>query len=204
MSSSHLSMSQVSATAASHPTSGSLGSSLTSVLHRSRSIGTSLLDLHLAVDHRLRAPHLYNTSQKTCRTHNFRHSRASHHSTYFVNYIDNHSSQNEHTKVLVNLVFTISILFEHYFRIIISLSHILSFRETECHWSSCILLGWYNNTIFLFQFCACLCFLRDQFICHSQDITFKKFRGNAWDILLVLIDLALFIDSLRHRIFRMF
>jgi hypothetical protein len=66
---------------------------------------TSLLDLLLAVDHRLRAPHLHNTSQETCRIHSFRHGRVSHHSTYFVNHIDNHSSQNEHTKVLVNLVF---------------------------------------------------------------------------------------------------
>jgi hypothetical protein len=30
--------------------------------------GTSLLDLHLTVDHRLRAPHLHTTSQETCRT----------------------------------------------------------------------------------------------------------------------------------------
>ena len=37
----HLSMSQVSATAASHPASGSLGPSLTSVLHRSRSVDTA-------------------------------------------------------------------------------------------------------------------------------------------------------------------
>jgi hypothetical protein len=39
--------------------------------------------------------------------------------------------------------------------------------------------------------------LADQFICHSQDIIFKKFHDNARDILLVLIDLALFIDFLR-------
>ena len=68
-----------------------------------------LLDLHLTVDHRIRAPHLHNTSQKTCRTHSFRHGRVSHHSTYFVDHIDNHSSQNEHTRVLVNLVFAVSI-----------------------------------------------------------------------------------------------
>jgi hypothetical protein len=37
----HLSMSQVSATAASHPASRSLGPSLTSILHRSRSVGTA-------------------------------------------------------------------------------------------------------------------------------------------------------------------
>jgi hypothetical protein len=37
----HSSMSQVSATAASHPASGSLGPSLTSVLHRSLSVGTA-------------------------------------------------------------------------------------------------------------------------------------------------------------------
>jgi hypothetical protein len=37
----HLSMSQVSAIAASHPASGSLGPSLRSVLHRSRSVGTA-------------------------------------------------------------------------------------------------------------------------------------------------------------------
>jgi hypothetical protein len=47
---SHLSMSQVSATAASHPASGSLGPSLTSVLHPSGpSARHVLLDLHLAV-----------------------------------------------------------------------------------------------------------------------------------------------------------
>jgi hypothetical protein len=63
-----------------------------------------LLDLHLAVDYRLRAPHLHTTSQDTC-THSFRHGRVSHHSTYFVDHINNHSLQNEHTRVLVNLVF---------------------------------------------------------------------------------------------------
>jgi hypothetical protein len=67
-----------------------------------------LLDLHLAVDHRIRAPHLHNTSQKTCRTHSFHHGRVSHHSTYFVDHIDNHSSQNEHKRVLLNLVFATS------------------------------------------------------------------------------------------------
>ena len=66
-----------------------------------------LLDLHLAVDHRIRAPHLHNTSQKTCRTHSFRHGKVSHHSTHFVDHIDNHSSQNEHTRILVNLVFAL-------------------------------------------------------------------------------------------------
>jgi hypothetical protein len=66
-----------------------------------------LLDLHLAVDYRLRALHLHTTSQETCRTHSFRHGRVSHHSTYFVDHIDNNSSQNEHTRVLVNLVFIV-------------------------------------------------------------------------------------------------
>jgi hypothetical protein len=64
-----------------------------------------LLDLHLAVDYRLSAPHLHTTSQETCRTHSFHHGRVSHHSTYFVDHIDNHSSQNEHIRVLVSLVF---------------------------------------------------------------------------------------------------
>jgi hypothetical protein len=106
---SHLSMSQVSASAASHLASGSLGPSLTSVLHPSGpSAWHILLDLHLAVGYRLRAPHLHNTSQETCRTQGFRQGRVSHHSTYFVDHIDNHSSQNEHTRVLVNLVFAIS------------------------------------------------------------------------------------------------
>jgi hypothetical protein len=100
---SRLSMSQVSATAASHPGSGSLGPSLTSVLHPSGpSARHVLLDLHLAIGYRLRAPHLHNTSQETC-THSFRHGRVSHHSTYFVDQINNHSSQNEHTKVLTTL-----------------------------------------------------------------------------------------------------
>jgi hypothetical protein len=70
---------------------------------------TSLLDLHLAVDHRLRAPHLHNTSQVTCRTHSFRYGKVGHHSTYFVDHIDNHSSQNEHTEILVNLMFALTI-----------------------------------------------------------------------------------------------
>jgi hypothetical protein len=101
-----LSMSQVSAIAASHPTSGSLGQSLTSVLHPSGpSARHVLLDLHLAVGYRLRAPHLHNTSQETCRTQGFRQGRVSHHSTYSVDHIGNHSSQNEHTRVLINLVF---------------------------------------------------------------------------------------------------
>jgi hypothetical protein len=105
---SRLSMSQVSATAASHPASGSLGLSLTSVLHPSGpSARHVLLDLHLTVGYRLRAPHLHNTSQETCHTQGFRQGRVSHHSTYFVDHIDNHS-QNEHTRVLVNLVFAIS------------------------------------------------------------------------------------------------
>ena len=89
-----------------------LGPSVQASLPSFTAPGTSarhvLLDLHLAVDHRIRAPHLHNTSQKTCRTHSFRHGRVSHHSTYFVDHIDNHSSQNEHTRVLVNLVFAIS------------------------------------------------------------------------------------------------
>jgi hypothetical protein len=63
-----------------------------------------LLNLHLVVDHRLRAPYLHNTSQE-CRTHSFRHSKVSHHSTYFMDHIDNHSSQYKHTRVFVNLVF---------------------------------------------------------------------------------------------------
>jgi hypothetical protein len=103
---SRLSMSQVSASAASHPASGSLGPSLMSVLHPSSpSARHVLLDLHLTVGYRLRAPHLHNTSQETCRTQGFRQGRVSHHSTYFVDHIDNHSSQNKHTRVLVNLVF---------------------------------------------------------------------------------------------------
>jgi hypothetical protein len=67
--------------------------------------GTYLLDLLLAIDHRLQAPHLHNTSQETCRTHSFRHGRVSHHSTYFMDHIDEYSSQNKHIRVLVNLVF---------------------------------------------------------------------------------------------------
>jgi hypothetical protein len=66
-----------------------------------------LLDLHLTVDYRLHAPHVHTMSQETC-THSFRQGRVSHHSTYFVDHIDNHSSQNEHIRVLVNLIFTIS------------------------------------------------------------------------------------------------
>jgi hypothetical protein len=63
---SRLSMSQVSAIAASHPAFGSLGPSLTSVLHPSGpSAWHVLLDLHLVVGYRLRAPHLHNTSQET-------------------------------------------------------------------------------------------------------------------------------------------
>jgi hypothetical protein len=69
---SRLSMSQVSASVASHPASGSLGPSLTSVLHPSGpSARHVLLDLHLTVGYRLRAPHLHNTSQETCRTQGF-------------------------------------------------------------------------------------------------------------------------------------
>jgi len=43
---------------------------------------TSLLDLLLAIDHRLRAPQLNTTSQETCRTHSFRHGNVSHDSIY--------------------------------------------------------------------------------------------------------------------------
>jgi hypothetical protein len=63
-----------------------------------------LLDLHLTVYYRLRALHLHTTSQETY-THSFRHGRVSHHLTYFMDHIDNHSSQNKHTRVLINLVF---------------------------------------------------------------------------------------------------
>jgi hypothetical protein len=45
-----------------------------------------LLDLHLTVNYRLRAPHLHTMSQDTC-THSFRHGRVSHHSTYFVDHM---------------------------------------------------------------------------------------------------------------------
>ena len=55
---------------------------------------TSLLDLHLTVDHRLRAPQLNTTSQETCRTHSFRHGNISHQLNLFVDHVDNHSSQN--------------------------------------------------------------------------------------------------------------
>jgi hypothetical protein len=34
-------------------------------------------------------------SQETCHTHSFCHGRVSHHSTFFVDHVDNHSSQNE-------------------------------------------------------------------------------------------------------------
>jgi hypothetical protein len=71
-----------------------------------------LLDLHLTIDYRLRVPHMHTTSQETC-THNFRHGRVSYHSTYFVDHIDNHSSQNEHIRVLINLVFAIYVIFFH-------------------------------------------------------------------------------------------
>jgi hypothetical protein len=57
--------------------------------------GTSLFNLHLTVDHCLRTPQLHNISQKTCCTYSFRHDRVSHHSTFFVDHVDNHSSQNE-------------------------------------------------------------------------------------------------------------
>jgi hypothetical protein len=74
-----------------------------------QSIGTARPSwLHLVVGYRLRAPHLHNTSQETYRTQGFCQGRVSHHSTYFVNHIDNHSSQNKHIRVLVNLVFVIS------------------------------------------------------------------------------------------------
>jgi hypothetical protein len=106
-----LSMSQVSATTASHPASRSLGPSLMSILHPSGpSARHVLLDLHLAVSYRLCTPHLHNTSQETCRTQGFHQGRVSHHSTYFVDHIDSHSSQNKHTKVLVNLVFVKAII----------------------------------------------------------------------------------------------
>jgi hypothetical protein len=92
-----------------HPASGSLSSSLTSVLHPSGpSARHILLDLHLVVGYRLHAPHLHNASQETCRTQGFHQGRVSHHSTYFVDHINNHSSQNEHIRVLVNVVFAIS------------------------------------------------------------------------------------------------
>jgi hypothetical protein len=85
----HLSMS---ATAASHPASGSsVQASRPSFTALGLSARHVLLDLHLAIDHRIRAPHLHNTSQETCRIHSFRHARVSHHSTYFVDHIDNHS-----------------------------------------------------------------------------------------------------------------
>ena len=52
--------------------------------------------------------------------------------------------------------FSILILFEHYFRIVISLSHILSFREINCHWSSCILLCWMVQQYHIFISLLCM------------------------------------------------
>jgi hypothetical protein len=60
---------------------------------------TSLLDLHLTVEHRLQAPHLQNISQETYPIHSFRYGSVSHYSTFFVDYIDNYSSQ-EHILTL--------------------------------------------------------------------------------------------------------
>ena len=82
--------------------------------------------------------------------------------------------------------FYISILFEHYCRIIISLSHILSFREINCHWSSCVLLCWMVQQYHIFISLLCM-FVQDQFLCHSQDITFKKSSGNVRAIHLVFL-----------------
>lgn len=62
----HLSMSQVSTTAAGCSASKSLDPSLTSILHHtSPSAQHALLDLQHTVDHRIRARHLHNTSQET-------------------------------------------------------------------------------------------------------------------------------------------
>ena len=46
-----------------------------------------LLDLHLVVNYRLRAPHLHTTSQETC-THSFRHGRVSNRLNLFVDHVD--------------------------------------------------------------------------------------------------------------------
>jgi hypothetical protein len=89
-----------------------------------------LLNLHLAVDYRLRASHLHITSQETC-THSFRHDRVSHHLTYFVDHIDNHSSQNEHTRVLVNLVFVE--IFGDHSKHILRKDHSIHWRHNKAH-----------------------------------------------------------------------
>ena len=66
--------------------------------------GMSLLDLHLAIDHRLRAPHLRTTSQEKCCTTQL--------TPWLVHklnprrqLIDNHSSQNRTTRARIKLVF---------------------------------------------------------------------------------------------------
>jgi len=56
----------------------------------------SLLDLLLAVDHRLWAPHQHTTSQETCRTHSFRHGNVSYQLNLFVDHVDNHSHKMHH------------------------------------------------------------------------------------------------------------
>jgi len=57
---------------------------------------TSLLDLHLAVDHRVRAPHLHTTSQETCCIPNLQsQQRLVINSILVMDHVDNHSSQNE-------------------------------------------------------------------------------------------------------------
>jgi len=57
--------------------------------------GTSLLDLLLAIDHGLWAPHLNTIRQETYRTHSFHHGNVSHHINLFVDHVYHHSSQNE-------------------------------------------------------------------------------------------------------------
>jgi hypothetical protein len=103
-----------------------------------------LLDLHLAVDYLLRAPHLHTTSQETC-TYSFRHGRISYHSTYFVDHIDNHWSQNEHTMILVNLVF--------------AEGNIWRWHKQKHIWAPGILRYFqpriYNSILFLLFFCSC-------------------------------------------------
>ena len=97
----------MSATAAGHPAFWSLGPSLTSILHRSQSIGMARPYLTFTSPSTT-APKLYlrTTSQETCCTTQLT-SWLVHKLTQDANHVDNHSSQIQIKRAHINLVFAL-------------------------------------------------------------------------------------------------
>ena len=124
----------MSATAAGHLASWSINPSLTSVLHRSKSIGT------VRLDHCLQAPHLHTTSQTRDMLPDPTHAKVSHqlnlgHGSHWQSLITNQT-----TRTHFNLVFAVcngTQLYGMIHRTVYIRSSWSILRRAQSHWFSC-------------------------------------------------------------------